>query len=240
MRLGKLVACLFLAMTGTAAAAPLDPAVVRMLESFSLPVPNPPNVLVCHGFGCTYRTPIGFGPGDRARLQEIMGAGRAKPGRRAPGDRRSFRMVREARRRRRPGPRRRSRARRRTMRATAASSTASTRPTTQRSCWRCCRIWGCCVITSIDVPESRGLSDRSAAASHHRRDPRTQERPALVGGRLDPQQRRAARHLPDGRMGQERLRSAVRRHMGRLARQQAMLRCSAQDLLLEELGTNSR
>jgi hypothetical protein len=68
-----------LVFTGPAHAAVLDPAVARMLESFSLPVPNPPNVLVCHGFGCTYRTQIGLGPGDRARLQSIMAGGRASP-----------------------------------------------------------------------------------------------------------------------------------------------------------------
>jgi hypothetical protein len=62
-----------------AGAAPLEPAVARMLESLSLPVPDPPKVLVCHGFGCNYRTPIGLGAGDRARLQALMGGGGASP-----------------------------------------------------------------------------------------------------------------------------------------------------------------
>lgn len=65
-------------LAGPAQSAVLEPAVVRMLESLSLPVPTPPNVLVCSGFGCTYRTPIGFGPGDRARLASIM-AGASNP-----------------------------------------------------------------------------------------------------------------------------------------------------------------
>ena len=68
-----------LVFTGPVHAAVLDPTVAQMLESFSLPVPSPPNVLVCHGFGCTYRTQIGLGPGDRARLQSIMAGGRASP-----------------------------------------------------------------------------------------------------------------------------------------------------------------
>ena len=36
-------------------------------------------MLVCHGFGCTHRTQIGLGPGDRARLQSIMAGGSASP-----------------------------------------------------------------------------------------------------------------------------------------------------------------
>jgi len=71
--------CVFLLAAGPVHAALLDPAVVRMLESLSLPVPNPPKVLVCHGFGCNYRTPIGFGAADRARLQGLMVRGRSSP-----------------------------------------------------------------------------------------------------------------------------------------------------------------
>ena len=76
--LARFAIAAMLVLTGPAHAAVLDPAVARMLESFSLPVPSPPKVLVCHGFGCTYRTQIGLGAGDRARLQSIM-AGRASP-----------------------------------------------------------------------------------------------------------------------------------------------------------------
>jgi hypothetical protein len=64
---------------GSAHATPLSPDVVKMFESLSLPVPQPPNVLVCHGFGCYYRTSIGLGAGDRARLQALMTGGRASP-----------------------------------------------------------------------------------------------------------------------------------------------------------------
>jgi hypothetical protein len=74
-----LVTCLLLFAAAPAHAAPLSADVVKMLESLSLPVPQPPNVLVCHGFGCYYRTPIGFGAGDRARLQGLMAGGRASP-----------------------------------------------------------------------------------------------------------------------------------------------------------------
>ena len=62
-----------------AGAAPLEPAVARMLESLLLPVPDPPKVLICHGFGCNFRTEVGFGAGDRARLQGLMAGGSASP-----------------------------------------------------------------------------------------------------------------------------------------------------------------
>jgi hypothetical protein len=78
----RLVACVLslLALpTAPLGATPLASDVVRMLESLSLPVPQPPNVLICHGFGCYYRTPIGFGGSDRARLQSLMAGGRASP-----------------------------------------------------------------------------------------------------------------------------------------------------------------
>ena len=71
--------CAFLLIAGPVGATPLEPAVARMLESLSLPVPDPPRVLICHGFGCNYRTAIGFGAGDRARLQALMAGGRASP-----------------------------------------------------------------------------------------------------------------------------------------------------------------
>lgn len=79
MRKTRLVACFLLAVSAPAHAATLAPDVVKMLESLSLPVPNPPNVLVCHGFGCNFRTPIGIGAGDRAQLQRLMAGGKASP-----------------------------------------------------------------------------------------------------------------------------------------------------------------
>ena len=78
MRICVVAFLLLLAMV-PAGATPLEPAVVRMFESLSLPVPQPPNVLICHGFGCYYRTPVGFGAGDRARLQALMAGGGASP-----------------------------------------------------------------------------------------------------------------------------------------------------------------
>ena len=75
----RLVLSALLLASAPAQAAPLESAVARMLDSLSLPVPDPPNVLICHGFGCNFRTEVGFGAGDRARLQGLMAGGSASP-----------------------------------------------------------------------------------------------------------------------------------------------------------------
>ena len=79
MRTFKVMLCAFWLTAGSATAAPLEPAVIRMLESLSLPVPDPPKVLICHGFGCNFRTEVGFSAADRARLQGLMAGGGASP-----------------------------------------------------------------------------------------------------------------------------------------------------------------
>jgi hypothetical protein len=76
MRLKMLIASLLIAASTGPGTARLDPAVVSMLEYLSLPVPNPPNVVVCHGFSCNYRTEVGFGPADRKELERLMARGK--------------------------------------------------------------------------------------------------------------------------------------------------------------------
>lgn len=58
-------------------AANVDPAVVKRFEEMSLPAPTPSGVVVCHGFGCRFRTPIGLSASDSAKLTQIMAIGRA-------------------------------------------------------------------------------------------------------------------------------------------------------------------
>jgi hypothetical protein len=60
-----------------AQAANVDPAVFKRFEDMSLPAPTPSGVVVCHGFGCRFRTPIGVSAADRAKLTQIMTAGHA-------------------------------------------------------------------------------------------------------------------------------------------------------------------
>jgi hypothetical protein len=62
---------------GPAVGAEVDPAVMAMLRDWSLPSPSPSRVLVCHGFGCIFRTEIALAGGDRAKMAAIMASGSA-------------------------------------------------------------------------------------------------------------------------------------------------------------------
>jgi len=46
---------------------------------YSVTPPTPATVFVCHGFGCKYRAEVDLTPGDRAKLAQILAAGRASP-----------------------------------------------------------------------------------------------------------------------------------------------------------------
>jgi hypothetical protein len=59
--------------SGTASALELDFGIVKVLESLSLPVPDPARPIVCHGFGCAYQTPIQLRPADIAQLKRLFG-----------------------------------------------------------------------------------------------------------------------------------------------------------------------
>jgi hypothetical protein len=52
---------------------------VEKFEEQSLPLPSPARLVVCHGFGCRYRTEIGLGKADFVRLAQVMSPGRASP-----------------------------------------------------------------------------------------------------------------------------------------------------------------
>jgi len=56
----------------------LDSGVVQTLEQLSLVVPDPANPVVCHGFGCAYRTPILLRNVDKAQIKKLFGAAAAK------------------------------------------------------------------------------------------------------------------------------------------------------------------
>jgi len=56
----------------------LDLDVVRTLEQLSLPVPDPANPVVCHGFGCAYRTPILLRNVDKAQIKKLFGPAAVK------------------------------------------------------------------------------------------------------------------------------------------------------------------
>jgi hypothetical protein len=71
-----LAALAVLLLSGASQARAYDRAIVLALAQYSLRLPTPAAVVVCHGFGCAHRTEVGLGPGDRARLTEILAAGR--------------------------------------------------------------------------------------------------------------------------------------------------------------------
>ena len=62
-----------LVWSGTASAVELDFGIAKVLESLSLPVPDPARPIVCHGFGCAYQTPIQLRPGDVAQIKRFFG-----------------------------------------------------------------------------------------------------------------------------------------------------------------------
>jgi hypothetical protein len=59
-------------------AVDLGPDVVRILEQLALPVPDPINPVVCHGFGCAYRTPILLRNADKTQIKQLFGPAAAK------------------------------------------------------------------------------------------------------------------------------------------------------------------
>lgn len=70
-----LVLFLFLTFTlgAVRAADPIHPDVVAALEKWSLPVPSTGVIIVCHGYGCLYRTEVGLSKGDHAKFAQLLG-----------------------------------------------------------------------------------------------------------------------------------------------------------------------
>src|SRR5215467_10448387 len=62
---------------GPAVGGDADPAVMAMFGEWSLASPSPSRVVICHGFGCAFRTEIGLAGGDHAQMTAIMASGSA-------------------------------------------------------------------------------------------------------------------------------------------------------------------
>lgn len=54
-----------------------DADVEEALTAFSLRIPTPASVVVCHGFNCGRRTEIGLGKGDHNKLAAMLAPGKA-------------------------------------------------------------------------------------------------------------------------------------------------------------------
>ncbi len=74
MRLPVLIltAIVWMAFTGAAAA---NPEATAYLSKYEVPSPDVNEVVVCHGFGCKFRTPVRLNGRDIARLREILRRG---------------------------------------------------------------------------------------------------------------------------------------------------------------------
>ncbi len=78
MRAAFLAGFFLVLMVLPGVAVDLDPDVVKVLEQLALPVPDPANPIVCHGFGCAYRTPILLRNADKAQIKKLFGQPAAK------------------------------------------------------------------------------------------------------------------------------------------------------------------
>ena len=74
---GFVFALIAIVCAGPTAAANIDPSVAERFASFSLPTPTPTNVIVCHGFGCRFRTPVVLSTADDVKLSQFLNAGHA-------------------------------------------------------------------------------------------------------------------------------------------------------------------
>jgi len=67
----------FAANISLASAATMANVVDEAYSGFSVAPPTPSIVFVCHGFGCKYRAEVDLTAGDRAKLAQILAAGRS-------------------------------------------------------------------------------------------------------------------------------------------------------------------
>src|SRR5262249_60313773 len=77
LRYFAMVFAALLMAVAPALAGEVDPGVTAMLREWSLAAPTPYRVVICHGFGCAFRTEIGLTRADHAQIAAIMAAGSA-------------------------------------------------------------------------------------------------------------------------------------------------------------------
>jgi len=78
MRLSVLCAVVFALLPGGVALAE-DADAAAYLSKYDVPLPTTSEVVVCHGFGCAYRTAVGLNGKDIAQLREILNKGQRTP-----------------------------------------------------------------------------------------------------------------------------------------------------------------
>src|SRR5207248_3063216 len=69
----------FAASISVSGAATMAGVIDAAYGDFSVAPPTPSIVFVCHGFGCKYRTEWDLTANDRAKLAQVLAAGRSSP-----------------------------------------------------------------------------------------------------------------------------------------------------------------
>ena len=77
MRYSVMVLAALWIAAAPALAGEVDPGVTAMLREWSLASPTPYRVVICHGFGCAFRTEIALTRADHAQMAAIMASGSA-------------------------------------------------------------------------------------------------------------------------------------------------------------------
>jgi len=74
----SIVAAAFILPFALAAAASIsvEDVIAETYPEYSMSAPTPTMVVVCHGFGCTYRAEVALTSADHARLARILATGR--------------------------------------------------------------------------------------------------------------------------------------------------------------------
>jgi hypothetical protein len=73
----SLAVCLVLAACASPALADRAAVAAATYRAHSLSPPTPALAIICHGFGCKYRTRVALSAADRARLGQLLAAGKA-------------------------------------------------------------------------------------------------------------------------------------------------------------------
>lgn len=77
MNARALLAVLAVTLWGIVHSHAYDAEISDALAAFSLIIPTPASVVICHGIGCAHRTEIGLGKGDHNKLAALLSTGKS-------------------------------------------------------------------------------------------------------------------------------------------------------------------
>jgi hypothetical protein len=72
-----LLAVLAVTLWGIVQSHAYDAEISDALAAFSLSIPTPASVVICHGIGCAHRTEIELGKGDHNKLAALLATGKS-------------------------------------------------------------------------------------------------------------------------------------------------------------------